>query len=92
MLTSRPPLAADHAGQEGPAGIDGGMQVDGQHPVVISLAHLQEGLVRTDRRVVDDDIDDAESGESLCCHGLDGGAVADIAHADHGLHPLGPDG
>ena len=77
------PALRDHPGQEGAGEVHRRVEVDLDDATPIRLAHLEKTLVRTDRRVVDEDIDRPElvqrrPGEALRLVGR-----PDIAHQHH---------
>ncbi|MNT41603.1 hypothetical protein D3C72_1779670 [compost metagenome] len=65
------------------------MHVDDRIEIV--GAHLGEGLVAQDARIVDQDVDAPPDVHRARRHGLHGGAVADVASVGDGVAARGPD-
>ena len=78
------PAAFYHAGDEGLAGEEGGVHVDGVDGAPVFDGHLGEGGRGAHSGVVDEDVHAAEFGDGGLCHAVHLGLVGDVGYGGYG--------
>jgi hypothetical protein len=84
-------LVGDHAIDDGAGAIEGSIEDDTAHALPVFQGHLREGLMGTNRSIVDEDVDAAKFRQGARHHTIDLLFLGDIGEQRQGLATAGTD-